>query len=235
LNDIRFKCSGQINTDIALSSIFLNVDFLLKSGYFLSFGRTGIIIYRRIRMKTLFTIVLILVCICGCAIPFVADQEASGTVSITYVLHRTPTSGSNQVAVWIEDEDGNYVKSLYATRYAADGGFKQRPDTLSEWVRISDWENASPVEVDAVSGATQAVGTQTVEWDLTDRSGVPVSTGTYIYKIEGNISRANRVVWQGSIDVGSKGNTSMAEGTYYPTDAAEKGLLLEEVKAVYSP
>jgi hypothetical protein len=186
-------------------------------------------------MKPLFPIVLILVCICGCSIPFVADQEASGTVSITYILHRTPTSGSNQVAVWIEDEDGNYVKSLYATRFAADGGFKQRPDTLPEWVRISDWENASPAEVDAVSAATQAVGTRTVVWDLTDRSGVPVSTGTYIYKIEGNISRANRVVWQGSIDVVGKGNTSVAEGTYYPTDAAEKGLLLEEVKAVYSP
>ena len=186
-------------------------------------------------MKTLLSIVCILVCICGCGIHFAADQPASGTVEITYVLHRTPTSGSNQVAVWVEDDDGNYVKSLYASKYAADGGFKQRPDTLPEWVGISDWENASPADVDAVSGATQSVGTQMVVWDLTDQSGAPVSNGTYIYKIEGNISRTNRVVWQGRIDVGGKGNTSMAEGIYHPADVSNKGSLLEEVKAVYSP
>jgi len=186
-------------------------------------------------MKTLLSIFCILVCICGCGIHFAADQPASGTVDITYVLHRTPTSGSNQVAVWIEDEGGKYVKSLFASKFAADGGFKQRPDTLPEWVGISDWENASPADVDAVSGATQWVGTQTVEWDLTNQSGVTVSTGTYIYKIEGNISRTNRVIWQGNIDVRGKGNTSMAEGIYYPANAAEEEPLVEGVKAVYSP
>jgi len=186
-------------------------------------------------MKTLFTIVLILVCICGCAAPLLADQEASGTVSITYVLHSIQTRGSNQIAVWIEDGDGNYVKSLFATSFGADGGFKKRPDTLSEWVRISDWENASSAEVDAVSGATQTAGTKTIVWDLTDRAGMPVTTGTYIYKVEGNISMENCVLWQGKIDVGGNGSTSVAEATYSPSDAAKKGLLLEQVQAVYKP
>lgn len=187
-------------------------------------------------MKTLFfTIVLILVCFCGCSTHFAAKQEASGTVTISFFLNKAPANGKNQVAVWIEDKDGNYVKSLFVTPFAADGGFKQRPDTLPEWVRISGWESATPAEVDAVSGATQWAGFQTVEWDLTGRSGAPVYTGTYIYKIEGNISRTDRVVWEGSIDVGGKESTSVAKETYYPAESSEKELLLEEVEAVYSP
>jgi len=186
-------------------------------------------------MKISLAIVFFLVCICCCSTLYLSDQAASGTASITYDLHRIPGGGSNQIALWIEDEDGNCLKSLYATRFGADGGFKRRPDTLSEWVRVSDWENASSAEVDAVSGATQAAGTQTVVWDLTDRQGVPVAAGTYLYKIEGNISGANRVVWQGRIDVGGSESTSEAKATFFPPEAAEKGLLLEKVRAVYKP
>ena len=185
-------------------------------------------------MKTLLSIVCILVCICGSAIPVISDQEASGTVDITYVLHLTPTNLKNQIAVWIEDNDGNYVKSLYATRDAAIGKWKERPDMLTQWVRKSDWGNASPADVDAVSSVAQATGPQTVVWDLTDQSGQPVSTGTYIYKIEGFRSGTNCVLWRGRIYVGGNGSTSVAEAIYTHSDAAEKGLLLEKVKAVYS-
>lgn len=79
------------------------------------------------------------------------------------------------------------------------------------------------------------MGFQTVKWDLTDRSGVPVPTGTFTCKVEGNISRSDRVVWQGTIDVGVKENSSVAKGTYYPGETSEKELLLEEVEAVYNP
>jgi len=184
-------------------------------------------------MKTSLSMVLVLVCICGCSIPFVADQEASGTVDITYVLNYTPTSEKNQIGVWIEDNDGNYVKSLYVTPHAANGKWRERPDMLSEWARKSDWKNASSADVDAVSRITQAVGPQTVVWDLTDKLGAPVSTGIYIYKIEGFRSGTNCVLWRGRIDVGGNGSTSVAEAIYTHSDAAEKGLLLEEVKAAY--
>jgi len=200
-------------------------------------------------MKTLFTIVSILACICGCGSPDVADQEAdvadqeasvagqevSGTVDITYALLIPPTSSGNQIAVWIEDNDGNYVKTLYVTPQAAHGRWKEITDMVGRWVRKSDWENASPAEVEAVSSVTQAAGPQTVVWDLTDRSGAPVPIGTYIYKIDGFRSGTNMVLWRGRIYVGGNGSTSVAEAIYTHSDAAEKGLVLEKVEAVYRP
>ena len=184
-------------------------------------------------MKNLLFIILILVCLSVCGIPLVSAQEVSGTVDITYVLNYTPTSEKNQVAVWIEDNERNYVKSLYATLHAANGKWKVRPDMLGEWARKADWVNATQVDVDAITSVIQAAGSQKVVWNLTDQSGEPVSAGTYIYKVEGFKSGTNCVLWRGRIHVGGKGNTSVAEAIYTHSDAAEKGLLLEDVRAAY--
>jgi hypothetical protein len=203
----------------------------------------------RIIMKTLLKIILIPVFVCIAGIPSSAGQESSGTVTITYILHKIPMIASNQIAVWIENTDGGYVKTLFATQWGARGGFKKRPQALPEWVKKSDWVNRSQTEVDAVSGATQQAGANELVWDLTDSTGKPVAAGTYIYKIEGIIYWKNRVVWQGRIDVGSgEGNTSMATATYFPPEAAkvvittregkeqiiENGLV-KQVKAIYTP
>jgi len=189
----------------------------------------------RIIMRAFLNIIFLLVFICMVGISFSAGQESSGTVTITYVLHRIPTIASNQIAVWIENKDGGYVKTLFATQFAARGGFKKRPQALPEWVKTSDWEHRSQAEVDAVSGATQQAGTNELVWDLTESTGKPVAAGTYVYKIEGIIYWENRVLWQGRINVGGEGNTSIAEATYFPQNATEKGVLLEQVKAVYDP
>ena len=40
---------------------------------------------------------------------------------------------SNQFAVWIEDINGNHVKTLYATFYTAKGGYLDRAESLRMW------------------------------------------------------------------------------------------------------
>jgi len=185
-------------------------------------------------MRGFLKIIFIVIFVCMVGISFSAGQESSGSVTISYVLYKISKIASNQIAVWIENKDGGYIKTLFATQWGAKGGFKQRPQALPEWVKKSDWENRSQAEVDAVSGATQQVGAYELVWDLTDSTGKPVDAGTYVYKIEGNIFW-NRVLWQGRINVGGEGNTSMAEATYFPGNANENGVLLEQVKAVYNP
>lgn len=186
-------------------------------------------------MKIFLKIILLLGFVCVCGISPAGGQENLGTVEITYVLHRLQTMGSNQIAVWIEGETGNYVKTLFATSFTANGGFKKRTQALPEWVKTSDWENASSSDIDAMSGATQPAGIQEVVWDLTDIEGDHVPPGKYVYKIEGNIFMENRVLWQGSIEVGGDGNTSIAEATYFPENTTEKRVLVEQVRAVYEP
>jgi hypothetical protein len=186
-------------------------------------------------MKGFAKVICLLIFICAAGVPFAEGEKGPGQVTITYVLHKIPKIASNQIAVWVEDESGNYVKTLFATRFTAGGGYKRRPVALPQWVNVADWPNASKAEVDAVSGATQKAGSIELVWDCTGRDGKPVVPGTYVYKIEGNIYWDNRVLWMGRIAVGGAPGTSQAEATYLPPDGAEKEVLLEMVKAVYKP
>jgi hypothetical protein len=160
-----------------------------------------------------------------------------GTVTVTYTLHRISRLASNQLAVWIEDADGRYVRTLFATDYMARRqGYRKRPQCCPEWVKASGLERLSPKEVDAVSGATQSPGRISLEWDCTDARGKPVAPGVYLYKIEGNIYFEKRVLWTGSIRVGTAASESAATAQYLPdASAAQEGTLVEEVGARCRP
>ena len=50
-------------------------------------------------------------------------MSLSGEVTISFDFVRQFGSASNQHAVWIEDSDGNVVRSLFASRWTANGGY----------------------------------------------------------------------------------------------------------------
>jgi len=158
-----------------------------------------------------------------------------GVVTISYDLYRIRGPGSNQIAVWIEDLKGNYIKTIYATEFMTRGGYTYRPTCGPRWRKASDWENASSEEVDAVSGATQAPGRNSLVWDCTDNKGKPIAYGTYIYKIEGNILYDNVVLWIGNINVGLTADSSKAIPEYFPETATDKSDLVLNVKASFEP
>jgi hypothetical protein len=162
------------------------------------------------------------------------SDRSPGSVTITYILSHIPKIASNQIAVWIEDESGNYVRTLYVTRFTASGGYKQRPESIPLWIKTSDWTNASKNEVDAVTGATQKPGVITLTWDCKDKDGQSVKPGKYVYIIEGNIYWNDRVVWRGEIEVGNEENTSLAKAEYIPQTAKDSGILIENVSAVFT-
>lgn len=79
------------------------------------------------------------------------------------------------IAVWIEDTDGNLVKTV--SLWHLNNGQDRWLSELHRWYAASDG-------VDTDSGATRAAGSYTVAWDLTDSSGKAVSDGTYVLCIE---------------------------------------------------
>jgi len=158
-----------------------------------------------------------------------------GSVAITYTLRFRKGNASNQIAVWIEDENGKYIRGIFATHYAATEGYIKRPECLPLWIQTSAWPNAPKKEIDAVTGATQKHGVITLTWDCKDRNGQPVKPGKYMYVIEGNIFWADRVVWRGEINVGDEENTSLAQVEYIPPTAIKTGILVENVSAAYTP
>ncbi len=160
----------------------------------------------------------------------------SGVVTVSYTLSRKQGWASNQIAVWIEDDKGNFVKTLFATNYMAKRkGFKARPMMCPEWVKAADLHNLPQAQIDAVSGPTQKPGNISLEWDCTDAKGNPVAPGVYVYKIEGSIYWENRVLWTGKISVGNKPDSSAAAAVYTPETAPKKGQILADVAAKFTP
>jgi hypothetical protein len=183
--------------------------------------------------KTIAAAAILLVCAAAAGLA----QGSLGAVTVSYTLHRIPRRASNQLAVWIEDAKGAHVRTLFATDFMARrGGFRLRPQCCPEWVAAAGLQRLSPADVDAVSGATQAPGLVSLSWDCRTAAGEPVPAGTYFYKVEGNLYYDRRVLWTGSIRVGSAASRSTATAQYLPdASAAGEGTLVEGVSAHFRP
>lgn len=82
-----------------------------------------------------------------------------------------------QTAVWIENKDGSFVKSIYVSGFS--GFAKEQQINLPKWSKSSQYK-----DVDAVTGASIDLGHHIYVWDLTDNKGKRVKPGEYIVKVE---------------------------------------------------
>lgn len=119
-------------------------------------------------------------------------------VSIDFDYIRMSGMASNQFAVWIENSDGNVVKTIYVTNFTAvRRGYGNREDALCHWVKVAEPDSMDETEIDAISGATPQPGHQHLKWDLTDDEGQRVSDGQYSVKLEGTLFGSSNVVYTG--------------------------------------
>jgi hypothetical protein len=108
------------------------------------------------------------------------QAQTSGTLTVTAT---TSSAGGNFapkniVAIWIEDEQGNFVKTLLA--YA-----QNRKTHLNTW-EASTTAAGSPFNtVDAITGATKTShATRTCTWNGTDVNGTLMHDGNYKVRLE---------------------------------------------------
>jgi hypothetical protein len=177
----------------------------------------------KVKAVMLVAIVLLLLALFACtsnsgrseiSAPVTAANK-SGEVVISFDYQKQSGSASNQYAVWIEDMDGNVVKTLYATRWAANGGYKNRPDAIALWVDKSGLATMPKSEVDAISGATPKTGIQSYSWNLMDEGGELVQAGKYSFFVEGTLRWKNYVLYSGMIDVGGPAVTVQADAEFH--------------------
>jgi hypothetical protein len=81
-----------------------------------------------------------------------------------------------QTAVWVEDLNGNFVKTLYVSGFSGYAKEKQ--------INLPDWSAISEFETDGTTAASIDWGKHTYAWDLTDHDGKKVKKGTYKVKVE---------------------------------------------------
>lgn len=160
-------------------------------------------------------------------------QSSLGKVEISFPFVKQKGFASNQFAVWIEDAEGNFLKTLYVTDFTARKGYKTRKDSLKIWVKRSNRAEASREEIDAVSGATPRTGKLTYTWNCDDRQGDPVPPGNYRFFVEGALFWESCVIYSGTITVGGKGESNIPVKVEYSSTDQKNKNMIGPVTAVY--
>jgi hypothetical protein len=171
-------------------------------------------------MKRLFLVVIFLTFVLAVA----AAQQAQPAAELTFTFTRLSGSASNQFAVWIENSQGQYIRTLYATRYTANGGWKVRETSIPVWVKQSGLSTIPDSQIDAVSGATPRTGTLTYTWDGTNNSGAPVPAGNYVIILEGTLRWGNQVYYRAPIALG-QGTATPQVSIQYVDDPTRQPVL----------
>jgi hypothetical protein len=124
--------------------------------------------------KSFLSVIILLASITG------LFAQTSGTLTVTAT---TSSAGGNFapkniVAMWIEDSQGNWVKTMLA--YAA-----TRKTHLNTWEAATTAAGSPYNTVDAVTGATRSNhGTRTCTWNATDVNGNLLPDGDYTIWME---------------------------------------------------
>jgi len=102
-----------------------------------------------------------------------ADSKGSLSVSVTTQTYNGHYAPANCVAIWVEDNSGNFVKTLlvYAERYKTH---------LNTWQASTTNAGSAYNSTDALTGASpKSHGTRTCTWDGTDFDEDEMADGTY--------------------------------------------------------
>lgn len=163
-----------------------------------------------------------------------SENKSKGLLEISFEFKRQGTIASNQYAVWIEDEKGKLVKTLYVTRFTAKGGYLQRKDCLPIWVEKAKPSSLSSEAIDAITGATPSTGPKRYTWDGKDESGNYVPSGKYRFCIEATLYWTNRVLYSGTFLYGGESQENIPVSVKYFDGETNKDMI-QNVRAKYTP
>jgi hypothetical protein len=116
-----------------------------------------------------------------------------------------------QTAVWIESEEGEFIRTLYVSGFS--GYAREVQIVLPVWAATSEFADA-----DAVTGASIDVGHHIYVWDLKDASGKEVKQGKYVVKVEAHYWPSMKYqLASGVIEVGeAEDRIVIEEGDFIP-------------------
>jgi hypothetical protein len=176
--------------------------------------------------RLLFIVLLTALVLTGTAAQQATSQQAA---EIAFSFTRLGGSASNQFALWIENDKGQYIKTLYATRYTANGGWKRRESSIPVWVKQSGLSDMTKTQIDTLTGATPRTGTLTYTWDGTDSRGAAVPAGNYVIIFEGTLRWENQVYYRAPIRLG-QGPAAAAVSVEYKGDPGDDRDMIRDVK-----
>lgn len=173
----------------------------------------------------------------GSAAPFqatlapVGGQPAGGVLEISFLFNKAEgVVPSYQIAIWLEDEAGKYVKTLFVSEYLAGPGMGLEV-VCPDWVKQAHWDKVEDAEFDAATRPTPPVGANTLKFDCGNR-GIP--PGTYRFCVQAHINENYNILYRGKIAVGQSASEGLAEAFYSPKKHPLASEILYDVRAKYS-
>lgn len=160
-----------------------------------------------------------------------AEGKQLGQVEISFDYNRADRDyANNQFAVWIEDLDGNLIKTLFVTHFTVTKGWKTRKEALPTWRKKANISHLEKKDVDTISGATPKGGRLYFTWETDQDDGSFVPARDYNYLVECNYYWEDTVLYKGMIQLGKNEDSSKASPKF-STKNAKKYNLIENVKA----
>ncbi len=189
-------------------------------------------------MKQKFIIAMLAILL---AVPSMAQKNKGKTLEVSFNYEKQGGPGSNQYAVWIENDKGEFVKTLFVTAYTTKGrtrpgqqpqrGYVVRPTCVPTWVKASKASEQTDQQLDAVSGATpQSSGIQTFTWDFTDQQGKAVPKGKYKVMVEATLFFESIITYSGTFSTTDKAGPITLTSSLTKEDDAHKSMVTD-VKA----
>ena len=169
-------------------------------------------------------------------------QNKGKSLEVSFNYEKQGGPGSNQYAVWIENDKGNVVKTLFVTSFTTKGrargnapaqrGYVMRPACVPTWVKVAKASEQTDQQLDAVTGATpQASGAQTFTWNFTDQQGKAVPQGTYKVFVEATLYNNSDIIYTGTFSTKDKAGDIALTSTITKEDESHKNMVTN-VKAV---
>jgi len=128
-------------------------------------------------------------------------------IDFTYAAADGGQVHSPYIAVWIEDSDGEMVRTVSLWYKSRESKYLNE---LTRWATVeSAFQSAGRTDpVDTVSGATRVAGSYTVAWDGTDVDGAPVALGQYFVCIEAAREHGPYELIRGAVSIDGSASTT---------------------------
>ncbi len=161
---------------------------------------------------------------------YLPAEPLAGKLQVTYLV--SSEDSSRFTAVWLENEGGELVKTLFVSTELAQGAFTVEGDICPDWIKKSHWEKASQAEVDAVSGPTPTAGSGSLSFDLKKHG---ISPGVYFFCMQIHIHDNYNILYKGQIRLGDEPSEVQPEVSYSPKKYDSVEDLLHDVRVRYTP
>jgi hypothetical protein len=159
------------------------------------------------------------------------DNSADGYIDVSYdFVAPKELEPSFQTVIWMETENGDYLKTFMVTEYLSMGGYEDTM-TCPDWVSKVDWKDVPDEEYDAITTPTPPIGTNHLKIDCKKEK---ITAGKYRFCIQTHIEDDYNILYCGSIEINNKPADAVIKKKYIPDvyEGAENVLTNVSIKYI---